>query len=154
MSASPTSVEAATDRDWDAAERQAWNWFQMHGAQRMQLVNFFLVGGAFLTAGVGAALEARLPWIALAVSLAGAAVSIYFWLLEVRTKALVKLGEEALMKLEERLADRTGFPEIELKQAQLRRRRFRTYGQVIPCLYASALIGFLIAATWTLLTGL
>jgi hypothetical protein len=56
------------------ALEHAWNWFNLHAAQRMQTFNFFLVATAFLIAAYASLLE-KLPLAALAVALIGAWIS-------------------------------------------------------------------------------
>jgi hypothetical protein len=78
----------------------AWNWFALHSAQRMQLVNFWLVSAAFLGATFVQARVSNLTLVAVGVCVAGAVSSIAFLLLDVRTRALVQVGERALAALE------------------------------------------------------
>ena len=78
----------------------AWNWFVLHWGQRMQLVNFWLVAVAFLGAAFVQARAANLLPIAVGVCVAGTVSSLAFAMLDARTRALVQVAEEALLKLE------------------------------------------------------
>jgi Flp pilus assembly protein TadB len=83
------------------AQAYAWNWFALHAGQRMQLVNFWLVAVAFLSAAFVQATTAKLTVVAVGVCVAGAVASIAFALLDARTRRLVQVAEAALRDLED-----------------------------------------------------
>jgi hypothetical protein len=88
----------------DERQTYAWNWFALHAAQRMQLVNFWLVAVAFLgTAFVQASVHGMTA-VATGVCAAGTAASVAFLLLDVRTRALVQIAERALATLEREMS--------------------------------------------------
>jgi hypothetical protein len=87
------------DQERDA-QQYAWNWFALHAGQRLQLVNFWLVAVAFLAAAYVQARSSHLFVIALGVSLTGAVASIAFARLDVRTRQLVRVAEDALERIE------------------------------------------------------
>lgn len=103
---------------WGDAEKEAlahaWDWFSMHGGQRMQLVSFFFVGTAFLTSAYTLSVREHLWLVATAIGIFGALFSVLFLLIEWRTKFLAKLGEEAVEALEDRLAESTGFDQLRI----------------------------------------
>jgi hypothetical protein len=82
------------------AQVYAWNWFALHAGQRLQLVNFWLVAVAFLASAFVQAQLSHLSAIALGVSITGAVASLAFIRLDVRTRQLVRVAEDALERLE------------------------------------------------------
>lgn len=88
----------------------AWSWFTLHAGQRMQVINFFLVSLALVIAGFGAAYQADSRPLTLIISAVGTAMSLSFLMLEIRTRALVKIAEQALRVLEEDLSREVRIP--------------------------------------------
>ena len=84
------------------AQAYAWNWFVLHSGQRLQMVNFWLVAVAFLAAAFVQAIASHLSVVALGVSITGLVASISFMRLDVRTRQLVRIAENALQSLEEK----------------------------------------------------
>jgi hypothetical protein len=82
------------------AQAYAWNWFALHSGQRLQLVNFWLIAVAFLAAGFVQAQSDRLHAVAFGVSVAGIISSLTFLRLDVRTRQLVHVAEDALRYFE------------------------------------------------------
>jgi hypothetical protein len=93
----------------------AWNWFNLHAAQRMQTFNFFLVATAFLIAAYASLLEKH-HWAALLVGLVGAWLSFWFTRLDSRTRQLINAGEAALEILQERIAKAADIPALRILQ--------------------------------------
>jgi hypothetical protein len=116
----------------------------LHANQRMQLVNFWLVSTAFLSAGYVTAVTGGRPEVAVFVALLGATTSLGFHRLELRTFVLVKASEAAIKVIEEKLANETGIDELRILERVTNRRRFLgSYVQVIRMLYFSAAAAFL-----------
>lgn len=130
----------------------AWAWFSLHAAQRMQCINYFLVAVALLVAAYGTAIKEERHAIAFVIALLGVLFSASFNRLETRTKDLVKLGEEALKPLQERLASRTNNEALRLVyQADVRRPALGlTYAKIIFGLQIGSLIGFAAGAVYAL----
>jgi hypothetical protein len=84
------------------AQTYAWNWFVLHSGQRLQMVNFWLVSVAFLAAAFVQARASHLSAVALGVSITGMVASLSFMRLDVRTRQLVRVAENALRSLEEK----------------------------------------------------
>jgi hypothetical protein len=74
----------------------SWKWFEMHASQRMQLINYFLVAVAFLSAAYVAGLRDDAPEVSTVVAVLGVILSICFQRIEERTKNLIKLGEQGV----------------------------------------------------------
>jgi len=84
------------------AQTYAWNWFVLHSGQRLQMVNFWLVSVAFLAAAFVQARASHLNAVALGVAITGMVASLSFLRLDVRTRQLVRVAENALRSLEEK----------------------------------------------------
>jgi hypothetical protein len=134
------------------AQTYAWNWFALHAGQRLQLVNFWLVAIAFLAAAYVQARSSHMPAIAFGVSVTGAVSSVAFMRLDVRTRQLVRVAEDALKYFEASSAAR-GMNEItELVKAshEVRRSRFDSYRVIIQGLQLSVAFMFIIASIFAL----
>jgi hypothetical protein len=77
----------------------AWNWFSYHAAQRMTVFRFFslLIGG--LSVGFYQTLP-KSPAIAFAISVLALLFSVLFWRLDLRTRELIRIGEDLLKESE------------------------------------------------------
>jgi hypothetical protein len=129
----------------------AWNWFALHSGQRLQLVNFWLVAVAFLAAAFVQARGSHQVAIAFGVSLTGAVASLAFMRLDVRTRQLVQVAEEALVSFEKAQTAAGVDKVIELVAAsrQVRTRRFDSYRVIIQGLQLTVATIFLIAAIYS-----
>lgn len=82
-----------------------WKFFELHSNQRIQMVNFYitvevvLIGAFFAIFG----LENRLLWAENTVSFAITTCSLVFYLLDRRTKFLIKKSEACIQSIENRL---------------------------------------------------
>jgi hypothetical protein len=141
------------DADKSALQQgYAWNWFALHSGQRLQLVNFWLVAVAFLAAAFVQARSSHLVAIAFGVSLTGAVSSLAFMRLDVRTRQLVQVAEEALISFE-KAQTASGVNEVfELVAAArlARTRRFDSYRMIIQGLQLTVAALFLAAAIYSL----
>lgn len=77
-----------------------WNWFALHAGQRLQLVNFWLVAVAFLASAYVQSQISHLRPIAAGVALIGTVASLAFQRLDVRTRRLSQVAEDALVEFE------------------------------------------------------
>lgn len=97
-----------------AARDQAWNWFKYHADQRMTLIKFYITVIGFIGVGYFVSLTSNYTFLAAIVAFAGVAVSVCFWALDYRTSTLIKLGEDVLLKEQEKIRSNLGYPEIEI----------------------------------------
>jgi hypothetical protein len=136
------------------AQAYAWNWFALHSAQRLQLVNFWLVAVAFLAAAFVQARSNHLYAIALGVSVTGVIASLAFMRLDARTRQLVCISEEALRYLEEdRMADGLDDVTALVKASEMARHtRFDSYRILIQGLQLTVAVLFSAAAVYSLVT--
>ena len=131
----------------------AWNWFELHAGQRLQLVNFWLVAVAFLAAAFVQAKASHLTAIAFGVSVTGAVSSLAFMRLDVRTRQLVQVAENALSVFEKGNTAAGADEAFELTKASglARGRVFDSYRVIIQGLQISVAIMFLLAAVYSFL---
>ena len=131
----------------------AWNWFELHAGQRLQLVNFWLVAVAFLAAAFVQAKASHLTAIAFGVSVTGAVSSLAFMRLDVRTRQLVQVAENALSVFEKGNTAAGADEAFELTKVSglARGRVFDSYRVIIQGLQISVAIMFLLAAIYSFL---
>jgi|ERR1700722_18351328 hypothetical protein len=98
-----------------AAMSHAWNYFAFHAQQRQTVFNFFLIlVGASIAAYAATLAKPEATYFHLTIGLLILTSSALFWRLDKRNARLVKLAEEALKKLEFRLANKTDISSIEM----------------------------------------
>ncbi|MEM5372618.1 hypothetical protein V4C53_42305 [Paraburkholderia azotifigens] len=91
-----------TDEQEKIFRTQAWNYFALHAAQRMQGFQYCIT---LITALIGGAIVllksegTRYPWLAVVFAISSA-VSFLFWKLDCRTRQLIKNAELALKFLD------------------------------------------------------
>jgi hypothetical protein len=123
----------------------SWKWFELHASQRMQLINYFLVAVAFLSAAYVAGLRDDAPEVSAVISMLGVILSACFQRIESRTRELIKLGETAVNEIEYIMENQFELPSVKLVQrAEELRSSFTSYGSVIRDLHQSTLIIFAI----------
>ena len=113
----------------------SWNWFALHSGQRMQLLSYFFVALALVVAGYGSALQANAPAVAVGLCGAGLALSGGFFLVDLRTRALVKASEKPISTIQKRLSVLTSNDEINLvERVETPKPWFSSYSKVISAL--------------------
>jgi uncharacterized membrane protein YedE/YeeE len=132
----------------------AWSWFELHAAQRLQMLNFWLISIAFLVAAYVAALDKHRP-LACVIAAFGACLTLCFHRLERRTRELVRLAEGALSRFQSCMAQSTGVNEMRILElaAPNRRRMFSTYGRVILVMQYLVLLAFVAAGVYAASTS-
>jgi hypothetical protein len=126
----------------------AWDWFSLHANQRMQTVNFFLISTTFLLAAYGALLE-KYHLAAMVVALMGAWATVWFSVLDIRTKALIKAGEKALQACEALMVSMSGIHEIEIiRQVENPRHRLFKYSTAFNAIEWSIGVIFVAGAVY------
>jgi len=137
--------------DESGAYTYAWNWFSLHSAQRLQLVNFWLVSVAFLGTAFVQAHSGKLSAVATGVAVAGMVASLAFMQLDARTRQLVQIAEKALLHLENAHFSEGSSGAFALVHAAGNRRiRWRSYRAIIQGLQLSVAILFLFAAIYSM----
>jgi divalent metal cation (Fe/Co/Zn/Cd) transporter len=123
----------------------AWGYFQVHASQRMQLVNYFFLAVAFLSTAYATGLNGNRPEVSAAVALTGAILSIGFHRIDVRTRELVDIAEDALLEVEQIMQRQTGVESIALiEQAKKTPERFKSYSSIIEVLHYVTCTAFLV----------
>jgi hypothetical protein len=94
--------------------QQAWNYFQMHAAQRLTTFNFYLALSTALTAAIFVTFQEdyQVPSVGMILSLLLVLFSFVFWKLDSRNRELISFAEEALRYFEGKanLSDEDGKP--------------------------------------------
>jgi hypothetical protein len=106
-------MPASIERD----RKYAWDYFQVHGSQRMTTFNFYITFATAFLAGITAVLQPtiNMPLIALAFSVLLCLMSFVFWKFDQRNKMLIHNAEAALKEIEGCLAQpNTPTPAISL----------------------------------------
>lgn len=84
----------------------AWNYFQLHAAQRLTTFNFYIALSTLITTGLFASFhkDFQVPSLGIALGFLLMVFSFVFWKLEQRNRNLIWHGEEALKLLEKNIA--------------------------------------------------
>jgi hypothetical protein len=125
----------------------AWNWFALHAGQRLQLVNFWLVAVAFLATAFVQSEISHLRPIAAGVSLIGAVASIAFQRLDMRTRMLGRIAEDALRQFEAEWVSlgASDFIALVKRSNEVKQRRMDSYRLIIQGLQVSVATVFIAA---------
>lgn len=116
----------------------------------MQLINFWILVLAFITAGnVNALTDDDFP-LAFVVSSAGLVATFAFQRLERRTRQLVKVSEDALESLQHELAAVANCDELQMVRRVAKTPPLTSYGQIVLLLHGFAFLAFLGAAGYSL----
>lgn len=78
----------------------AWNWFEFHARQRMTMFYNFLIVTGILVNGYAVATKESFHSMAAFVSLFGSIQAVCFCVIDVRSRQLIRYGEDVLEKLE------------------------------------------------------
>jgi amino acid permease len=133
----------------------AWDHFAYHAQQRQTVFNFvlLLIGGcvAAYSATIGES-GATYNYFRSFLGAVLALASLLFWRLDQRNARLVKVSEEALKKLEARMADEIKEPSIRLianadkKVAKFPFSKIESFSQIYGAVFAaSGLVGIAMA---------
>lgn len=130
----------------------AWNWFAHHAEQRMTALRFFLLVIGVFAVGYYQTLNNSHYVLAAAFSLLSCCFSVLFWRLDVRTRELIKVGEDILSQTE---AEMTKFTTIQVNivsdvdgrsskhATRILPKILYSYGQIFSAIF---LISFLFSA--------
>ena len=134
----------------------AWRYFAYHAKQRVTMFNFFLLGSGVIANAYGLLLRGESHLQAGGVALVGLLVCVIFFMLDIRNRQLVHLGEDALRRVEkdyllssEQVNSNHKVPEylIMTREIQIGEpSSWYKHGTLIKLLEGAAAIGFLVAA--------
>jgi hypothetical protein len=97
----------------------AWNWFEFHARQRMTMFNNFLIITGILVNGYAVATKESLHSMAAIVSLFGSIQAVCFCVIDVRSRHLIRYGEDVLEKLERDSLFPDSFSSPEIQHGQV-----------------------------------
>lgn len=142
-------VRPVSSPEYKLALEHAWAWFTVHAGQRMQLVNFWLIAIAFLTASLVTALTNGFPQVAIVVAAGGVVVTVSFHCLDRRTRDLVHGGERALLEFQSDLSTSANMPEMQILLATASRPTLLgSYSRVILALHVTTSMAFVAAGVY------
>lgn len=135
----------------------AWNWFSHHAEQRMTAFRFFLVVFGIFCVGYYQTINSSHFGLACAFALLGAGFSILFWRLDLRTRELIRTGEDLLTKTEDELTSLSKIQVDIIKTVDTKSSRHAvrflpkslySYGQIFSAIFTISIIFSLSAATY------
>jgi hypothetical protein len=103
-----------------AAIEHLRSYFENRRSQRLQVINYFLLSIAFMSAAYVTALSNKLNGVAAVLPIIGIGVTAGFWWSDMASRTFLHLTDEPLLILERRLADRLGVPELNLMKRSKR----------------------------------
>jgi len=88
--------------DLSCLRKQAWDYFQLHAAQRLTTFNFYIVMSSLVSTAMVASFQKdfRLRHLGLIPGAFLILLSLVFWQLDERNKVLIRVGERALKYFE------------------------------------------------------
>jgi len=98
----PTEANEEID-NLKEARKFAWNHFDLHAKQRMEMFRSYVTFIALIYAGFGASLQAKVYFIGASLSIFSILISIAFFLFDLRIRQLLKISERYLLNDEKRL---------------------------------------------------
>jgi hypothetical protein len=142
------NIEKPNVTDFELVLDHAWKWFEYHASQRMLMLRFYLTVIIAIGGGVGFLHHDRETTLEGILSVFGAVVSYSFVRLDRRVSDLIKLGEAALMKEQDRLSQSSGNTAIRISAAAdaLSGRFPYTYGQNFRLIFWIACACFIVVA--------
>lgn len=82
----------------------AWNHFDLHAKQRMEMFRSYVTFIAVVYAGYGVSLQARAIFLGIVLCLFAIIISVIFYLFDLRIRQLLKISERYLLDEELRLS--------------------------------------------------
>jgi hypothetical protein len=134
----------------------AWNWFCYHAGQRMTVFRFFFLVIGVIAVGYHQTLGSA-PHVAFAFSVLGTLLSLLFWRLDLRTRELIRIGENLLLELEPRFSNQAKIKVALVEQARTKAsphqsaplpRILYSYGQVFSTIFGILLFSSILSAVY------
>jgi len=87
-----------------------WNYFSLHANQRVQVFNFFIIIECFLIGGffTVSQLASENKFYKIVICCLVVLFSFIFFLLDIRTKNIIKIVEKSIIQVEEKYKDKIG----------------------------------------------
>ena len=124
----------------------AWGWFEYHAGQRMVAFRFFLILLSALVVGVATALKNGQHVLGSAIAWFGSFISLAFFMLELRNEALVNVGRNALLHIENSDETLKGAPALQLFHADRTRSIWTSHKLWLRAIYLVCVVLFFIVA--------
>jgi len=149
----------------------AWSWFEYHARQRMTMFNNFLIITGILVNAYAVSIKEHFYGMAGLASVLGFFQAVCFLMIDIRSRHLIRYGEDVLEKLERdtlfpddfcspRIADGNTLGLLrcdkDMREGQRPRKRFlRLYKMKvwIRGMYLLVLLAFALAGTYAFLTS-
>ena len=142
----------------------AWRHFALHARQRVAMFNFFLLGSGVIANAYGLLIREPLYWQAGGVAIVGVLVCAVSFMLDIRNRQLMGLGEDALSRVEqehllspEQIGSKGKAPEYAIMTRELEiggPPSWLKHGNLFKFLEGSGAIAFLSAAGWSVCKAL
>jgi hypothetical protein len=150
-STSPASDLPDDDKLLLAAIEHLRAYFENRRSQRLQVINYFLLSIAFMSAAYVTALSNKLNDVAAVVPIIGIGVTSGFWWSDKASRTFLHLTDEPLLILERRLAERLGVPELNLMARSMGSVTWRNSpSKLVSAMYVLAMTVLALAAVYAL----
>ncbi|MDR7276306.1 hypothetical protein [Catenuloplanes atrovinosus] len=137
------------DQIFLAALSHLWSLVETRRSQRLQLVNYYLVIAAFVTAGYITAVGGGLTVVAVAVGASGMLIGCAFWYADRAYKVFMDAAIGPTVELEARLAERLEVPSLAVTAEILRKRgKAEAPSVLVSIMYLFAAMSFGLACIY------
>lgn len=133
----------------------AWDWFAYHADQRMTALRFFLLLQGVLAVGFYQTWNSNHYELSIVFAGLSGAFSVLFWRLDLRTRELIKVGEDLLSQAEQKISEVASSEVSILKQVDAKSSihatkfmptYFYSYGQIFSAIFCLLLLVSVAAA--------
>jgi len=140
----------------------AWNWFAHHAEQRMTALRFFLLVIGIFAVGYYQTLNNSHYFLATAFSVLSCCFSVLFWRLDIRTRELIKVGEDLLSQTEVEMTKLSAIPVTIISEVDKKSSRHATrllpkllysYGQIFTAIFLLSFCFSICTAIYSLSKG-
>lgn len=119
----------------------AWRWYDFRWGQAIQIINFFVLAAAVMSAAYVSAINANHRGIAAAVALLGSVASASTYVVSIRIVNFAELASEPLKEIQDQLATALDIDSIRL----IERRRSHRGGRASSSTVAKAMFAIAIS---------
>lgn len=150
ISGGPSGDTGTNDRELlGLALEHTWKWYEMRSSCILQIVNFYLISIAVLSAGYVSALGANMRQIAGMIGLLGGAATTAAFIAGRRHNQKGQIAKKPLIALQNRLASELNIESLRMvERNDLARRPWFGLGRVVQVVYVLMLVTCLVAAAF------
>jgi len=146
--------------DLNEAQRYAWNSFEYHAKQRMDVFRFYLIVMGLVFVGAFKIVEDEHSGLAILILLFLIFVTFIFYRLDIRGAKLVKISEEYLMHYESVMSEKLSCPSIAIisradqqssdikENGKWYEKRFYSFTQLFKSVYRSVFVFCILAIAY------